>query len=67
MPGEKTNGDAVAIIGNEGLAYAVRHYIEGDAFKDPVTAGLWDAASNTLDELVAHLERETGQEESDFS
>lgn len=64
---KKTNGDAVAIIGNEGIGYAVRHYINGDSFKDPVTAALWNAADKSLTALVLHLERETGQEESDWS
>lgn len=57
----KTNGYAVDRIENEGLEYAVRHYIEGDAFKDPVTARLWTAADCILTALVKHLESETGR------
>jgi hypothetical protein len=57
-----TNGDAVAIIENEGLAYAVRHYTDGAQFKDPHTGTLWDAAALALDNLIDYLEAETGQE-----
>ena len=62
MPSDKSNGDAVAIINNEGIGYAVRHYISGSAFKDPETAKRWKAADDALCALVEHLERETGQE-----
>lgn len=59
---EYTNGDAVDIIENEGLGYAVTSYCGGENFKDPVTAGLWSAAENVLTALTKHLERETGRE-----
>lgn len=58
----KTNGEAVDIIENEGLGYAVQHYISGDAFADPKTARLWNDADRALATLVTHLERETGRE-----
>lgn len=62
MPDKYTNGDAAAIIENEGLGYAVQHYTSGDQFKDPVTAALWNAADKSLTALVTHLARETGRE-----
>lgn len=63
MPDElRTNGDAVDIIENEGLDYAVRHYISGSAFKDPDTARLWTAADGALNALVNHLTAETGRD-----
>jgi hypothetical protein len=62
MPGERTNGDAVDIIENEGLDYAVRHYISGDEFKDPETAKRWKLADKTLTDLCEYLARETGRE-----
>lgn len=62
MPDLYTNGDAVDILDNEGVGYAVRHYTSGSAFKDPETRKLWDAADNALGELVTYLERETGRE-----
>lgn len=60
--GEYTNGDAADIIENEGVGYAVQHYIDGEWFKDPVTALLWTAADNALTALLAHINRETGRE-----
>ena len=57
-----TNGDAVDIIENEGLGYAVQHYCTGDYFKDPQTAKLWDEASNALNALSLYLENETGRD-----
>lgn len=60
--GDKTNGYAVDIIEGEGLDYAVRHYIDGSAFKDPETASLWTEAGQALNALVEHLENETGRD-----
>lgn len=58
----RTNGDAVDIIENEGLGYAVQHYISGSAFADAKTARLWNAADSALTELAEHLARETGRD-----
>jgi hypothetical protein len=60
-----TNGDAVDIIKNEGLEYAVRSYCAGSDFKDEGTASLWARASIALDDLVDYLRRETGREIDD--
>jgi hypothetical protein len=57
-----TNGDAVDIIDNDGLAYAVRHYCDGSYFHDAVTAALWDKAADGLNELVRYLKKETGRD-----
>lgn len=62
MAAAKTNGYAVDTIENEGLAYAVRHYIDGSCFKDPDTARLWREADAALAALITHLEHETGRE-----
>lgn len=59
--GEGTNGEALDIIENEGLDYAVQHYTSGRDFKDPTTRKLWDAADTALTELVGYLEKETGR------
>lgn len=59
---DRTNGDAVDIIENEGLEYAVRHYISGTEFKDSMTRKLWIDAELALDRLVNYLQRETGRE-----
>lgn len=57
-----SNGDAVDIIENEGLGYAVQNYTSGDSFKDPETKRLWNEADAALTTLVAYLEKETGRE-----
>jgi hypothetical protein len=53
--GTRTNEEARLIIENEGVGYAVQHYISGDEFKDPKTAKLWNAADNALNKLLKHL------------
>ena len=58
-----TNGDAIDVIEDEGLGYAVQHYTSGP-FRDPETQRLWDAAASALNALEAHLERDTGREVS---
>lgn len=58
---KQTDGDAVDIIENEGLDYAVRHYISGDYFEHAETGRLWDEAEKALDALVKHLARSTGR------
>lgn len=62
MSGDATNGDAVDIVDNEGIGYAVLHYCSGDHFKDPMTVDLWNAAGSQLKALQAYLEKETGRE-----
>lgn len=63
MPDElRTNGDAVDIIENESVGYAVQHYIGAEAFKDPTTRRLWRDADRALTELCEYLSRETGRE-----
>jgi hypothetical protein len=57
-----TNGDAMNILDNEGVGYAVQHYCSGCDFKDPETAKLWTAADHALTTLVEYLERDTGRE-----
>lgn len=47
--------DARDIIANEGLEYAVRRYVDADAFQNPETRRLWAAASRALDALAQHL------------
>jgi hypothetical protein len=60
--GDKTDGDAVDIIENEGLAYAVRHYCDGNDFASHETAFQWRRAALALDLLVEHLQKQTGRE-----
>lgn len=50
------------MVEEEGLGYAVQHYINGDSFKDPETARLWTLAAETLDALESHLRAETGRD-----
>lgn len=53
---KKDNKYASETIENEGLDYAVRHYISGSAFADPITARLWENAEKACNELVDHLQ-----------
>jgi hypothetical protein len=57
-----TNGDAAAILLNEGPGYAVQHYCDGNNFEDPVTRALWDTAGSALTALTAYISKQTGQE-----
>lgn len=61
-PGTKTNGYAVDVIENEGIGYAVQHYIGAEAFKDPETRRMWAAADKALTDLAKYLSDETGRE-----
>lgn len=58
---DATNGDAMDILANEGVGYAVTGYCSGDHFKDPETTRLWNAAEEGLNNLTQYLERETGR------
>lgn len=51
-----TNTDAVDIIENEGIGYAVLHYCDADNFIDPKTQLLWKSAELALKDLQEHLE-----------
>jgi hypothetical protein len=54
--GTLSNIEACQIIANEGVGYAVQHYIRGSEFKDPETVKLWNAADVALDNLLEYLE-----------
>lgn len=58
-----TNGEAVDILDNEGMSYAVMDYCDGSYFKDPETAKLWDAAGKALEDLRQYLRKETGRDD----
>ena len=47
------------IVEDEGLDYAIRHYMGSDSIKNPETAKLWDDAALALDALAKHLHLET--------
>ena len=57
-----TDGDAVDIIENEGLEYAVRHYCDGTYFESGKTGSYWTAAQRALNNLVDHLREQTGRD-----
>lgn len=59
---EYTNGDAVDIIENEGVGYAVQHYVSGSWFKDDTTERLWTNAANALELLQDYLRKDTGRD-----
>lgn len=45
-------------VEQEGLDYAVRHYMDGSSIQNPVTAKLWDEAATALEKLAKHLRLE---------
>ena len=53
--GDHTNTDAFNIIENEGVGYAVQHYISWKEFKDPETRRLWKLADETLCQLEEYV------------
>lgn len=53
--GTLSNDRACQIIANEGIGYAVQHYINATEFSDIETARLWNEADIALDNLEAHL------------
>ena len=42
-------------VEQEGLEYAVRHYMSSDSIKNPELAKLWDDAAASLDALAKYL------------
>lgn len=58
-----SNGDAVDIIDNEGIGYAVLDYTSAEEFKDTRTAELWANAAIALGELESWLAAETGRDD----
>lgn len=44
-------------IENEGLGYAVQHYLPASHIADPILADMWDAASSLLDAIEAYVEK----------
>ena len=44
-----------AIAEEEGLEYAVRHYMSADCCKNPETQKLWREAAGALERLAKHL------------
>lgn len=53
-----TNVGVARIIENEGLEYAIRHYMSGDSIVDPKLAEMWDEASKLLDEIEKYASLE---------
>lgn len=49
------NREVAERIEQEGLDYAVRHYMGSKDFEDRKTAELWDAAEAAMNALVQHL------------
>lgn len=42
-------------VEQEGLDYAVRHYMDASSCKNPETARLWQEAADALNALAKHL------------
>lgn len=52
---EFSNEDVTSIIDNEGLSYAIQHYIGSNQIEDPKLAVLWKEARCILDKICDYL------------
>ena len=43
-------------INNEGLGYAIQHYMRGKDIKDPVLAKMWDEAAALLNKIEEYVQ-----------
>ena len=48
--------EIAGIIENEGLGYAVQHYMSGSSIKDEDLADMWDRARELLNEIEEYVE-----------
>lgn len=55
MPAPYDDIEVAEIAADEGLEYAVRHYMGAESIKSPETAQLWQAADDALTALAKHL------------
>lgn len=46
------------IIENEGLGYAIQHYMRGKDIADPKLAAMWDECRDLMDEIDRMCQRE---------
>lgn len=62
MPEEKVSvANAAARCEQEGIGYAVQHYMSGKHIADPECAKLWDEAAAALNKLEAYFEKKMGK------
>jgi hypothetical protein len=47
-----------AVIENEGLGYAIQHYMSGDHIADPALAKMWDDAAKLLSQIQDYVAQE---------
>ncbi len=58
MNSEKlSNEDVWSIVENEGLGYAIQHYMSYNRIADPILAEKWKQAAQLLDEIDTLLDR----------
>lgn len=53
---------AAARVQQEGIGYAVQHYMSGKDIADPELAKLWDEAAAALDRLEKFFARNLGKD-----
>lgn len=51
-----TNEDILGIVENEGLDYAIQHYLSPSDIEDPTLKEIWTKAKIYLDKVSAFLE-----------
>jgi hypothetical protein len=54
--------DVAAKVEQEGLGYAVQHYLSADRIQDAKLADLWSRAKDLLDQIDAYLEENADEE-----
>ena len=56
MSDKMSTEDVFYKVENEGLGYAIQHYMSGKDIEDPALAAMWDECKVLLDKISAYLE-----------
>lgn len=63
MPRDKVSIIAAAArVRQEGIGYAVQHYMRGEDIEDHTLATLWDRAAQALDDLESFFAHKLGED-----
>lgn len=54
-----TNEEVAQIVENEGLGYAIQHYMDSSEFEDRELAAMWDEADTLLNKITEKLDQYT--------
>jgi hypothetical protein len=59
--------DVAGIVEQEGLGYAVQHYLSAERIQDAKLADLWGRAKGLLNEIETYLEEHADEEPEEDS